>query len=128
MATLRPLLMRSRGQSLTTSIRNLNPVMRECAYYYRLTALSCPVEALDAWMQGRLRLILGLHWTRADTRARNLIRLGRVEWKAWKSATNGRGPWWNSGAFHINAALPKGVNDLSLTSLLDTMVWPQRQS
>ncbi|TBW47589.1 group II intron reverse transcriptase/maturase, partial [Marinobacter halodurans] len=41
---------------------------------------------------------------------------------AWTSAMNGRGPWWNSGASHMNAALPKKVFDrLSLVSLLDTM-------
>ena len=26
--------------------------------------------------------------------------------QAWKSASNGRGPWWNAGASHMNAAYP----------------------
>ncbi|MFZ5451273.1 MAG: group II intron reverse transcriptase/maturase, partial [Thermodesulfobacteriota bacterium] len=39
---------------------------------------------------------------------------------AWKSATNGRGPWWNSGASHMNAAFPKRFfDDMGLVSLLD---------
>jgi RNA-directed DNA polymerase len=25
----------------------------------------------------------------------------------WKSASNGRGPWWNAGASNMNAAYPK---------------------
>ena len=42
--------------------------------------------------------------------------------RAWKSASNGRGPWWNSGASHMNAAYPKRFFDrpLGLVSLLDT--------
>ncbi|MBN3759127.1 group II intron reverse transcriptase/maturase, partial [Paraburkholderia sp. Tr-20389] len=41
--------------------------------------------------------------------------------RAWKSASNGRGPWWNAGASHMNAAYPKSFFDVSgLVSLLDT--------
>jgi RNA-directed DNA polymerase len=35
------------------------------------------------------------------------MRLGLKEQQAWRSATNGRGPWWNAGAAHMNLALPK---------------------
>ncbi|WP_348701482.1 group II intron maturase-specific domain-containing protein, partial [uncultured Marinobacter sp.] len=122
MAKLRPLLKRSRGQSLTTTIHKLNPVLRGWANYYRLTASKRSVEALDGWLRRRLRLILWRQWKRTHTRARNLMRLGLTKQRAWVSAVNGRGPWWNSGASHMNAALPKKVfNGLSLVSLLDTM-------
>ena len=122
MTKLRPLFKRSRGQSLATTIRTLNPMLRGWANYYRLTASKRPVEALDGWIRRRLRLILWRQWKRASTRARYLIRLGLTELRAWASATNGRGPWWNSGAPHMNAALPRKVFDrLSLVSLLDTM-------
>ncbi|WP_104425582.1 group II intron reverse transcriptase/maturase [Marinobacter persicus] len=128
MTKLRPLLKRSQGQSLTTTIRHLNPVLRGWANYYRLTASKRPVEALDGWIRRRLRLILWQQWKRPRTRARNLMRLGLTKHRAWVSAMNGRGPWWNSGASHVNAALPKRVfNGLSLVSLLDTMVRLQRQ-
>ncbi|PTB91560.1 group II intron reverse transcriptase/maturase [Marinobacter sp. B9-2] len=122
MTKLRPLLKRSRGQSLPTTIRNLNPVLRGWANYYRLTASKRPVQALDGWIRRRLRLILWQQWKRPRTRARCLMRLGLPAPRAWMGATNGRGPWWNSGASHMNAALPKRVfNGLSLVSLLDTM-------
>ena len=122
MTKLRPLLKRSRGQALTTTIRNLNPVLRGWANYYRLTASKRPVEALDGWIRRRLRLILWQQWKRPRTRARCLMRLGLPAPRAWMGATNGRGPWWNSGASHMNTALPKRVfNGLSLVSLLDTM-------
>jgi len=40
--------------------------------------------------------------------------------RARTSAYNGRGPWWNSGASHMNAAFPKRYFDqLGLVSLLD---------
>ena len=123
MAKLRPLLRRSRGQSLPATLQKLNPVLRGWANYYRLTASKRPVEALDGWIRRRLRLILWRQWKRPYTRARNLMRRGLTEQRAWMSATNGRGPWWNSGASHMNAALPKRMfNGLSLVSLLDTMV------
>ena len=122
MARLRPLLKRSRGQSLTATIRKLNPVLRGWASYYRLTASKRPVQALDGWIRRRLRLILWQQWKHARTRARYLMRCGLSEPRAWKSVSNGRGPWWNSGASHMNAALPKWVFDrLSLVSLLDTI-------
>ena len=42
---------------------------------------------------------------------------------AWKSASNGRGPWWNSRASHMNQAFPKKFFDrLGLVSLLDTIL------
>jgi RNA-directed DNA polymerase len=33
-----------------------------------------------------------------------MMRRGLVEERAWKSAYNGRGPWWNAGASHMNDA------------------------
>jgi hypothetical protein len=37
---------------------------------------------------------------------------GKVEEeRAWKSASNGRGPWWNSGASHMKGAFPKKFFD-----------------
>ena len=38
------------------------------------------------------------------------------------SAFNCRGPWWNSGASHMNAAFPKRYFDATgLVSLLDAL-------
>jgi RNA-directed DNA polymerase len=49
------------------------------------------------------------------------MRAGLREARAWQSATNERGPWWNSGASHMNAAFPKSWFDrMGLISLLDT--------
>ena len=46
-----------------------------------------------------------------------------------RSARNGRGPWWNAGASHMNAAFPKSWFDrMGLVSLLDTVQRLQRVS
>lgn len=34
------------------------------------------------------------------------MRHGLNETRATESASNGRGPWWNAGASHMNEALP----------------------
>ena len=60
---------------------------------------------------------------------RKLIALGLVRGHARDSAFNGHGPWWNAGASHMNAALPKSWFDhRGLVSLLDTVQRLQRTS
>ena len=39
------------------------------------------------------------------------MKAGLDEVRAWCSATNGRGPWWNSGASHMNQAYRKSDFD-----------------
>jgi RNA-directed DNA polymerase len=49
-----------------------------------------------------------------------MMRRGIDNERAWKSAGNGHGPWWNAGASHMNEAYPKSYFDnLGLISLLD---------
>ncbi len=62
-------------------------------------------------------------------RARMLMKRGLTEERAWRSATNGRGAWWNAGASHMNAAFPKSFFDhMGLVSLVDTHRRFQSQS
>jgi len=52
-----------------------------------------------------------------------------AEERAFRSAFNQRGPWWNSGASHMNRAYRKSYFDrLGLVSLLDTVRRLQRVS
>jgi hypothetical protein len=65
----------------------------------------------------------------AYARARNLMQRGLTEERAWRSACNQRGPWWNAGASHMNAAFPKSWFDTQgLVSLLGTVQRLQRAS
>ena len=87
------------------------------------------LEALDGWLRRKLRVLLWRQWQRSHTRARNLMRYGMAEGRAWTSATNGRGPWWNAGASHMHQSFPKCFFDrLGLVSLLDHYHRLQRAS
>ena len=55
-------------------------------------------------------------------RYKGLIKAGLPEEQARKSAFNGRGAWWNSGAKHMNIAIRKKYFEkLGLISLLDEL-------
>jgi len=61
-------------------------------------------------------------WKRATTRFKRLRALGLEKDRALKSASNGRGAWFNSGASHMNAALPaKSFAAMGLINLLDSL-------
>ncbi len=109
-----------RGRNLGRQIKELSPLLRGWVNYFRLAEVKGIFETLDGWLRRKLRCILWRQWKRPYTRARNLMKRGLGEERAWKSATNGRGPWWNSGASHMNEAFPKRFfDDLGLVSLLD---------
>ncbi len=118
---IRKTLRAARGQSLKQVIEQLNPQLRGWVAYFRLTEVKGVLEELDGWIRHKLRARLWRHWKRVYTRAKNLMRAGLSEKRAWLSATNGRGPWWNAGASHMHAAYPKSWFDrMGLVSLLDT--------
>lgn len=119
---LRQEFRRGRGRSLKATIETLAPKLRGWVNYFKLAEVKGVFEKLDMWIRRKLRNILWRQWKRTLARARNLMRLGLSEERAWKSATNGRGPWWNSGASHMNQALPKKLFDQhGLVSLLDQL-------
>ncbi|MDO9242774.1 MAG: group II intron reverse transcriptase/maturase [Rhodocyclaceae bacterium] len=119
---IREVLKGARGRSLTTAITELNPILRGWMAYFKLTETKKALEELDGWIRHKLRCILWRQWKRPYTRAKNLMKAGLMEERAFRSAFNQRGPWWNSGASHMNQAFPKSFFDrLGLVSLLDTM-------
>lgn len=118
---VREVLKGARGRSVRATIEDLNPVLRGWAAYFKLTETKRALEDIDGWLRRKLRCILWRQWKRPYTRAKNLMKAGLREERAFRSAFNQRGPWWNSGASHMNAAFPKSFFDrLGLVSLLDT--------
>ena len=117
---LKQLFCMGRGRNLARFIKkDLNPVLRGWINYFRLAENKGFAEDLDKWVRRRLRLIIWRQWKRAWTRFRNLMKRGIAEERAAASAFNGRGSWYNSGASHMNHALPKKYFDvLELLSLL----------
>ena len=126
---VRVLLRGARGRSLATTIQTLNPVLRGWAAYFKLTETRSAVEERDGWIRHKLRCVLWRQWKRRSARVRNLMQRGLPKERAWRSARNGRGPWWNAGASHMHVAFPKSWFDhLGLVSLLDTVQRLQRIS
>ena len=106
---LRALFRQGRGRSLARTLKDLGPLLRGWVAYFRLVEVKASYEALDAWVRRKLRAILWRQWKRPRTRFRELRRRGLDASRAAASAYNGRGPWWNAGASHMNTAVPTRV-------------------
>jgi RNA-directed DNA polymerase len=121
---LKELLRIGRGRNLRRFVNEtLNPVLRGWVNYFRLSETKGFAEELDGWVRRRLRLILWRQWKGWRTRYKRLVIRGLAEARAYKSACNGRGAWWNSGASHMNDAFRKKYfDDLGLVNLLDTLL------
>src|SRR5690349_10704937 len=96
-----------RGRALGATIKDLTPTLRGWMAYFRLTEVKGILEEFDGWLRRRLRCILWRQWKRPATRAMRLMQRGLTEQRARDSAVNGRGPWWNAGASHMNDAYRK---------------------
>jgi RNA-directed DNA polymerase len=119
---VRELLRGARGRSVEATIHTLNPVLRGWAAYFKLAETRTRLEERDGWIRHKLRCVLWRQWKHRAARMRSLMQRGLTEEPARRSATNGRGPWWNAGARHMHAAFPKSWFDrLGLVSLLDTV-------
>jgi RNA-directed DNA polymerase len=126
---VRELLRTGRGRSLQHTIEDLNPLLRGWIDYFRHAPGVTVLQDLDQWLRRRLRCLLWRQWKRPDTRRRRLIALGLDVERAWTSSVNGRGPWWNAGASHMNQALPTSYfTPMGLVSLLATQRRLQRVS
>ncbi len=126
---VRTVLRGAQGRNLARTIETLNPLLRGWANYFQLAQNKGVLEELDGWLRRRLRCILWRQWKHPRTRAKHLSKAGLRRECAWRSAYNGHGPWWNSGASHMNAACRKAYFDrLGLVSLLATVQRLQRRS
>jgi RNA-directed DNA polymerase len=112
---------RGKGRRLDRFIeQELTPILRGWANYFQLAEVEGTFEQLDQWVRRKLRQMLWRQWKRNPTRTARLIQRGLPRERALKSAGNGRGSWWNSGASHMNEAFPKRYFDqLGLVSLLN---------
>jgi RNA-directed DNA polymerase len=126
---VKTLLREKRGAGLAAITDALNPLLRGWTSYFRHAQVKNVWEDLDGWIRRKLRCRLWRYAKRPDARANALMKRGLTRERAWRSATNGRGAWWNSGASHMNAAFPKSFFDrMGLVSLVDTHQRFQRHS
>lgn len=119
---LRELFRIGRGRSLARLIEELRPKLVGWVSYFRKSEVRIAFEELDQWIRRKLRAILWRQWKRNWTRFKELVRRGLDPTRAWTSTTNGRGPWWNAGASHMNQAVPtRYLSQLGLPSLLQEL-------
>lgn len=84
--------------------------MRSCVdsvQYFKLDPRKGVFEALDIHIRRHLRKLVWIAWKRPKTREREPRRRGLDKERAWKSANNGWGAWWNADALHMHDAFPK---------------------
>lgn len=114
---------KGRGRNLMKFIQeSLNKSIKGWINYFKLAEVKSFAKQLDGWIRRRLRNIKWRQWRRPWTRRSELMRHGLKEERAVQSAFNQRGPWWNSGASHMNYAFPKKYFDkLGLVSILDEL-------
>lgn len=118
-----------RGRNIQRAIEDMNPQLRGWINYYRLSETRGIFEELDGWIRRRYRCMIWRQWKKPKTRVKKLINRGLDEKRASKSAYNGRGPWWNSGASHMNQALPTSYFDMcGLLTLSNHMLMFQSKS
>jgi len=104
---VRMVLRKAHGRNIVRTIKELEPILRGWINYFRLTQSLKVLLALDGWIRRKLRCILWRQWKRPYTRAKNLMKRGLAVERSFRSAFNQRGPWWNSGASHMNEAFRK---------------------
>src|SRR5499426_877208 len=127
---LREILRRGKGRNIVRLIEEeLAPLLRGWMNYFRLAEVKGIFEELDGWIRRKLRCVIWRQWKRTHARMKGLMKRGLERDRALKSATNGRGPWWNAGARHMNEAFPKSYFDrCGLVSLSDQRLKFQRTS
>lgn len=114
-----------RGRNLKRFLtEDLKPLLTGWASYFSVAETRRVFEDLDEWVRRKLRCLEWRKWKRGPTRYRKLLTLGFTKEKARVCAFNGRGPWWNAGSQHLNAALPTPFfRRLGLVLLTEEVNW-----
>ena len=118
-AQIKVILRKGRGRAIPRVITDLAPLLRGWMEYFRLVSVKAAFELLDEWIRRKLRCLVWRQWKTPRTRAKRLMERGIQQVRAYTSAFNGHGPWWNAGASHMNNAVPvKWFAQQGLVSLL----------
>jgi len=104
---IKELYRKGKGMNLGRFItEKLNPVIRGWMIYFSASDVKGFTKDLDKWIRHHLRKIIWRQLKRNWTRLKALLKRGLNEERAVQSVFNQRGPWWNSGASHMNMAYP----------------------
>jgi RNA-directed DNA polymerase len=121
---LRQRFREGRGRNLRQFLEALRPQLRGWAGYFGIAETRGGFDELDQWIRRKLRCMEWRKWKRPRRRMQRLTALGLDRERARSSAFNGRGPWWNAGASHMNGALTTAYfRKLGLVSLMEEVQW-----
>jgi RNA-directed DNA polymerase len=117
---LKPIWKKARGQSLKTTIKELNQIIVGWASYYRLSEEILTFQKLDGWIRRRIRCVIWRHWKRPRTRMNNLLKRHVPKHIARAAAWTKAGPWKASGLPAVNMAFQNAtLKRWGLKSLFD---------
>lgn len=91
---VRELTKRNRGVGLATIIKELNPVLRGFANYFRVANCARVLKQLMCWVRRRLRCIQLKQWKKPDRLHRRLKQLGYrppfrfIKMRSWRNAAS----------------------------------------
>jgi RNA-directed DNA polymerase len=102
---LRELTRRTRGNTLTDILTEVNTHLRGWTGYFRLADTPSPFQELDEWLRRRLRQLVWKRWKKPRTRQRNLVALGLPPSAAYEASTSGKGCWRLAASPPVNQAL-----------------------
>lgn len=117
---LKPIWKRGRGQSVKTTIQELNQIIVGWVSYYRMSELIWPLKKLDSWIRRRIRWIIWRHWKTPRTRMKELLKRGVPRHVAGPCAYANAGPWKSARLPGMNMAFPNiTLQQWGLKSLLN---------
>jgi RNA-directed DNA polymerase len=112
---------RGRGRKITDTIKSLNKRTPGWVNYFKLSRFEGYFSGIDGWIRRHLRAIHWRHWKTPATRYRQVLKLGLKRNQA-KGVRSRRGPWCNSAAPPMQAALPNAkFEEMGLVSFVETL-------
>jgi RNA-directed DNA polymerase len=119
-ARVRELTRRTRGQSLTQTVKELSAYLIGWRGYFGLCQTPSVLRELDQWTRRRLRAIAWKQWKHGATRFAELRRCGVGRDLAAQTAGSPHGPWRLANSPALTAAMPnRFLGSLGLVSIAD---------
>jgi RNA-directed DNA polymerase len=91
--TIKQQTKRSRTQSTSHRIEQINLIIRGWIQYFKIANCKALVKELDEWIRSRLRMCEWKLWKRVRTRIKRLKQLGINQQKAIQWANTRKGYW-----------------------------------
>ena len=112
-AKVRELTARSNGMSIAERKRRLNSLIRGWVNYFKLAKMKSRLEAIDAWLRRRLRMVTWKRWKLTKTKYKNLLKTKLNPKQAWYLANTRNKYWYVAGSPWMQVAIPNAYFELA---------------